>query len=334
MMAVALPWTEKYRPNDFFDIVSQNNILNGLQQSIENGNVQHLIFYGPSGSGKTTTILACARYMYNNNSIGMKLELNASDDRGICTIREQVKAFASSVQIMDNDDYKVKTKLVILDEADQLTADAQSALKKIIEQYTHNTRFCMICNNIDKIRKELKSRCMLYSFAPIPHDLHLNRLRYICDNEGLSVSDNGLKIIVNKGEGDMRKSINILQALYISLNNKNKEVSDRNILEEDEVLTLLGSPTLTNIKYICDLTVNKTIDMLETLLQIEQIKNNLNFSTGDLLKILTEYVITHLHKQNSTNILQKFGEIEVFMTASYNDKVITGLIIGVMKTLF
>lgn len=329
-MPIALPWTEKYRPTDLFEIVSQNNILNGLQRAIDNGNLQHLIFYGPSGSGKTTTILACAKYMYNGNSVGMKLELNASDDRGICPIREQVKTFASSVQITENDNCKVKTKLVILDEADQLTSDAQSALKKIMEQYTSNTRFCMICNNIDKIRKELKSRCMLYSFAPIPKDVHLERLRYICTVEGLLISDDGLKIIVNRGEGDMRKSINMLQALHISLNNSDKQ----NVLNEDEVLTLLGSPTISNIKCICDVIADKNINILETFKQIEQFKHNLNFSTSDLLKMLTGYIISNLqrYKQSSTIILQKFGEIEVFMSSSFNDKLITGLIIGVMKT--
>ena len=129
------------------------------------------------------------------------------------------------------------------------------------------------------------------------------------------------------------------------------------MLEENEVLTLLGSPTLTNIQYICDLAINKQIDIANTLLQIEQIKNNLSISTGDLLKIFTEFVVNNLQKENKvndassgsarqggksnggtkstlniTNILQKFGEIEIFMTSSFNDKLITALIIGIMKT--
>lgn len=335
MSNLNLPWVELYRPNDLFEIVSQNNILNGLQKSIDNNNFQHVIFYGPSGSGKTTTILACAKYMYSGTSTeqvswscGMKLELNASDDRGISIIRDQVKTFASSSQfIKENNIYKVNTKLVILDEADQLTIDAQSALRKIIEQYTYNTRFCLICNNIDKIRKELKSRCMLYSFSPIPNDVHIKRLQYICQKENLILNDNALSIIINKSEGDMRKSINMLQMIYISSNKINMTLS------EDNVLKLLGYPTTNDKINIEKLLIDKNINIKDTVEQIENIKHSLNLSTTEFLKIVINLVINNPRK-TTTYILQEYGNIEYFMTTSYNDKLITSLIIGIFKIYF
>ncbi|KAK8791861.1 hypothetical protein WA158_005238 [Blastocystis sp. Blastoise] len=149
-----LPWVEKYRPTEFEEIVSHDDILSTINKLIENKKLPHLLFHGPPGTGKTTTILACARKMYGSNYKSMTLELNASDDRGIDVVRDQIKNFAGTQKLFSSG-----VKLIILDEADNMTNVAQFALRRIIEKYSQNTRFCLICNYVSNIIPALQSRC-------------------------------------------------------------------------------------------------------------------------------------------------------------------------------
>lgn len=176
---------------------------------IDAGRLPHLLFYGPPGTGKTTTILAIARKLYGNNFNQMVLELNASDDRGIDVVREQIKDFASTRKLFSSG-----VKLVILDEADAMTADAQFALRRVIEKFTKTTRFCMICNYVSKIIPALQSRCTRFRFAPLAKQQISSRLSYIIDKEGLSsrVTEDGTAAILRLANGDMRKVLNVLQA--------------------------------------------------------------------------------------------------------------------------
>ena len=134
-----IPWTEKYRPDQLSDIVSQKNIVNCLKNIIANGSLPHLLFYGSSGTGKTSTILAISKLLYGPNKNLMVLELNASDDRGINLVREEIKEFAESISI-----FSKSIKLIVLDEADAVTYEAQFALRRVIEKYSISTRFCLI----------------------------------------------------------------------------------------------------------------------------------------------------------------------------------------------
>ena len=137
-----LPWVEKYRPNALQELISHEDIIKTIRKFISQDKLPHLLFYGPPGTGKTSTILACAKEIYSPKQFNsMVLELNASDDRGINVVRNQILSFASTRTIF-NSGYK----LIILDEADAMTNDAQNALRRIIEKYTENVRFCMICN--------------------------------------------------------------------------------------------------------------------------------------------------------------------------------------------
>ncbi|EWM24137.1 replication factor c subunit 5, partial [Nannochloropsis gaditana] len=132
----SMPWVEKYRPTSLQDLVAHEEIISILTRLIEKNQLPHLLFYGPPGTGKTSTILACAKQMYGASKYGaMTLELNASDERGIDVVRQQIKEFAATKRLFSNG-----VKLVILDEADHLTNDAQFALRRVIEKYTKNTR--------------------------------------------------------------------------------------------------------------------------------------------------------------------------------------------------
>ncbi|CAH8611082.1 unnamed protein product [Dicrocoelium dendriticum] len=202
-----LPWIEKYRPCALDEVISQLDISKTLSKFIEQGRLPHLLFYGPPGTGKTSTILATAKTLYPAKELNsMVMELNASDARGINVVREQILSFASTKML-----FAGKFKLVILDEADSMTKDAQNALRRIIEKYTENTRFCLICNYISKIIPAVQSRCTKFRFAPIGFSQMSPRLHQIAANENVLLTDNGVKAIHRFAAGDMRKAINLMQ---------------------------------------------------------------------------------------------------------------------------
>ena len=142
-----LPWTERYRPKYLDDIAAQENIIDTLRQLIDANKLPHLLFYGPPGTGKTSTILCLARKMFGEKTKSMVLELNASDARGIDVVRNEIQNFAATRKL-----FSTGAKLAILDECDNMTKDAQMALRRIIEKYSSNTRFCLICNYASKVR--------------------------------------------------------------------------------------------------------------------------------------------------------------------------------------
>lgn len=174
-----LPWVEKYRPQALNDLISHQDILSTIQKFISEDRLPHLLLYGPPGTGKTSTILACAKQLYKDKEFGsMVLELNASDDRGIDIVRGPILSFASTRTI-----FKKGFKLVILDEADAMTQDAQNALRRVIEKFTENTRFCLICNYLSKIIPALQSRCTRFRFGPLTPELMVPRLEHVVEEE-------------------------------------------------------------------------------------------------------------------------------------------------------
>ena len=155
-------WIEKYRPKTFDDIIGQDKNINIIKNVLKNNSLPHLLLHGNSGVGKSSTINSIINYLYGDNKAFMVMKLDASDDRGINSVREEIKGFAEKMTIFNKG-----IKLIILDEADSMTFDAQFALRRIIEKYSENTRFCLICNYENKIIKPIKSRCVNIRFYPI-----------------------------------------------------------------------------------------------------------------------------------------------------------------------
>jgi DNA replication protein DnaC len=161
-----IPWVEKYRPGSLNEIVSQTHAITSIKKFVKNRQLPHLLLYGQSGVGKTSTIMACAKEMYGDNYSIMVLNINASEERGIDVIRGKIKDFVSTKGIYTEDTTNYY-KLVILDEADAITSDAQAMLRRVIENHTENVRFCLICNNVKKINYALQSRCTCFKFSPL-----------------------------------------------------------------------------------------------------------------------------------------------------------------------
>jgi len=199
-------WIEKYRPKILNDIVGQDEIVERLKAYVKTKNVPHLMFAGPAGTGKTTSALALSKELFGESWKNNFHELNASDERGIGIVRGKIKDFARTAPIG-----KTAFKIIFLDEADSLTADAQSALRRTIEKYSHICRFVLSVNYSSKIIEPIQSRCTIFRFNPIRND---DIKKYICkisEKEKIEVTPDGLDTLIFIARGDLRKAINILQ---------------------------------------------------------------------------------------------------------------------------
>ncbi|MFZ8783697.1 MAG: replication factor C small subunit [Desulfurococcaceae archaeon] len=202
-----LLWAEKYRPKSLDEVVNQREIVERLKRFVAEKNIPHMLFAGSPGTGKTTIAHALAHDLYGENYRQYMLELNASDERKIEVIRTKVKEFARSKVVGD-----MPFKIVLLDEADNMTSDAQQALRRLMELYSANTRFILTANYPSKIIEPIQSRCAVFRFVPLKREDVVKRLMYICEEEKVVCREKALDATYEISEGDMRRAINILQA--------------------------------------------------------------------------------------------------------------------------
>jgi replication factor C small subunit len=203
-------WIEKYRPQKLDDIVGQDEIVERLSSYVKSGNLPHLLFTGSAGVGKTTAAVTLAREFFKDSWQMNFRELNASDERGIDVVRNQIKQFARTTPLGD-----ATFKILFLDEADALTTDAQAALRRTMESYAQTCRFILSCNYSSKIIDPIQSRCAIYRFKPLGEAAVKEEVHRIAKKEGLTITKEALDAIVYIAQGDMRKAINALQGAAI-----------------------------------------------------------------------------------------------------------------------
>ncbi|TKJ21306.1 MAG: Replication factor C small subunit [Promethearchaeota archaeon Loki_b32] len=203
------PWVEKYRPRLLDEVVNQLGIIRRLKQFIKDKSMPHLIFAGSAGTGKTTSALAMVRELYKREMVVNRtyLELNASDARGIDVIRTYIKDFAKARPPVN-----IPFKVLILDEADNMTAPAQQALRRTMEKYTKNCRMVLICNYSNKIIPPIQSRCVVFRFASLNDNDLKSRVRFVAKQENITLAPGGLNAIIEVSRGDCRRAINYLQS--------------------------------------------------------------------------------------------------------------------------
>ncbi|KAF8767711.1 replication factor C subunit 5-like [Argiope bruennichi] len=302
-----LPWVEKYRPEKLDDLIAHEDIIRTINKFIKEDRLPHLLFYGPPGTGKTSTILACAKQIYSPAEFSsMVLELNASDDRGIGVVREQILSFASTRTI-----FKSGFKLIILDEADAMTNDAQNALRRVIEKFTENTRFCLICNYLSKITPAIQSRCTRFRFGPLSNKQILPRLEHVIEKENLNVTKDGKKALMDLAQGDMRKVINVLQCAALAFD----------VVNEENVYACVGHPLKSDMEKIVNWLLND--DFMPAYKNINELKILKGLALQDILTQVHLFVhrIDDLPDDVKIHLLEKMADIENHLASGTSEKI-------------
>ncbi|MBA0746046.1 hypothetical protein Gogos_008594, partial [Gossypium gossypioides] len=368
------PWVEKYRPQSLADVAAHRDIVDTIDRLTSENRLPHLLLYGPPGTGKTSTILAVARKLYGSQYRNMILELNASDDRGIDVVRQQIQDFASTqsfsfgcsfvfaadiarafvatfFQSLSFDYLRAKSsvKLILLDEADAMTKDAQFALRRVIEKYTKNTRFALICNHVNKIIPALQSRCTRFRFAPLDPIHVTERLKHVIQAERLDVPDCGLAALVRLSNGDMRKALNILQVFkllipilflrklvynnsYLFKKCKSEKQQSTHMasqkITEEAVYLCTGNPLPKDIEQISYWLLNESF--AESFKRVSETKTRKGLALIDIVREVTMFVFKiKMPSDVRVQLINDLADIEYRLSFGCNDKLQLGSLIAI-----
>ena len=286
------------------EIIGQDLIIKRLKAYVNSRDMPHLLFAGPPGVGKTASAIALARELYGEDWMYNFTELNASDDRGIDVVRDKIKNFAKVSPIGP-----FGFKIIFLDEADALTNDAQSALRRTMEIFHKNCRFIISCNYPSKIIEPIQSRCVVYRFKPLSREAINDAIKRIIDEEKIDVKDDAIDAIFEISEGDMRKAINVLQSA----------ASLKEAVDSDMIYATEGSIKPDNIKNIFDLVLNGSFDRAREYLH--RILNE-GISAEEIIKGIHKATLNldiPINKQ--LNIIDRIGEIDFRITEGANEKI-------------
>jgi replication factor C small subunit len=298
-------WIEKYRPKFLNDIVGQEDIVERLNAYAKIKNVPHLLFSGPAGTGKTTSALALSRELFGETWKQNFIELNASDERGINIIRGKIKNFARTSPIGEN-----QFKIIFLDEADSLTIDAQSALRRTIEKYSHICRFILSVNYSSKIIEPIQSRCTVFRFGPIKSDAIHKYLSKIASEEKLDISEDGFETIIFISKGDLRKAINVLQ-VGASISNK---------ITAELLFETSSTAKPDDVKLL--ITSALSGDFIKARNQLYDLLLKYGLSGEDLIKQIHQNIFDlTISNESKVKLIEKTGEIEFRLVEGCNDHI-------------
>ncbi|ERT02968.1 hypothetical protein HMPREF1624_01272 [Sporothrix schenckii ATCC 58251] len=364
-----LPWVEKYRPVSLADVSGHQDILATINKFVDSNRLPHLLLYGPPGTGKTSTILALARRIYGAANVRqMVLELNASDDRGIDVVREQIKTFASTKQIFaakpaaaaatgagagagtgaegasgrDGGASLATFKLIILDEADAMTNTAQMALRRIMEKYTSNTRFCIIANYAHKLSPALLSRCTRFRFSPLKEADIRSLVNRVIDEEGVQIMPAAADALVTLSRGDMRRALNVLQACHASStplrgpdDDKDKDKNApvvREMITTETIYNCIAAPPPDAVHEILQ-TLLTTTDVTSCLNTINALKVARGLALADIVTALAEEIVkVEASPKVMVAWLSGLADIEHRVASGAGETVQTGALVGVIRS--
>ncbi|OYT43557.1 MAG: Replication factor C small subunit [Candidatus Aenigmarchaeota archaeon ex4484_56] len=285
-------WTEKYRPYNLEDMVGQENIVKRLKSFVEKGSIPNLLFTGPPGTGKTTAAICLANELFGNKH--NFCEYNASDERGIDTIRVKIKDFARTKPIGN-----AKFKIILLDEADALTKDAQQALRRTMENYSEICRFILDCNYSSKLIEPIQSRCVVFRFKPLTEEDLKKYIKKIETNENLKLTDDAIDMLFKESNGDLRRATNILQACASV---------DKNITE-NVVLEVVGKAKIKDVEELLKLAIDG--NFIRAREKLYNITISQGVSSEDLLKQIYSYIFElDLPDEKKIEIIKLLAEYE------------------------
>jgi replication factor C small subunit len=302
-MSVTGMWVEKYRPTKLSEIVNQTEIIGSLEALIKDPtDMPHLLFSGSAGVGKTTTALCLSRQILGEYAKDYTLELNASDERGIEMVRQKVKKFSRFAGMVD-----VPFKIIILDEADEMTSAAQTALRRIIEDTAKICRFILIANNISKIIEPIQSRCATFKFTSVPEEDVIIRLEEIAKKEKVKTDKKGLKEIYEYTEGDLRHAINLMQA-----------TASLGGITEENVKASAGLTKTSDVDKVLKIALSgKVVEAREKMIELIKVYG---MSESDFLKYLNSAVFKSKHDKLS-DILQVIAKYDYRILVGANSEI-------------
>jgi len=297
-------WIEKYRPNNLDDIVGQDAIVKRLKSYVRVKNMPHLMFSGAAGTGKTSAATAIAQELYKGEWRENFIELNASDERGIDVVRNKIKNFARTAPL------HAQFKIIFLDEADALTPDAQSALRRTMESYSMSCRFILSCNYSSKIIEPIQSRCAIYRFKPVQDADIQSRIQYIADKEGITLNEGALAAISAIANGDLRKAINVLQSSAVI-----NENIDENLVYQ---ITSTAKPEDIN------LLIHTAMDgnFMDALIILDSFLLEQGLSAVDIINQIHRAVFDlDIPDRVKVKLIDKIGEIDFRLTEGATERI-------------
>ena len=296
-------WAEKYRPKKLSEVINQKHVVERVKAFVEEKNIPSMLFAGPPGTGKTTVALCIAYELYGKNWRQNVLELNASDARGIDVIRGQVKDFARTRAIGD-----VPYKIIILDEADALTPDAQNALRRTMENYTNVSRFILIANYSSKIIEPIQSRCAVFRFKSLAEADIKKFVQRIVTEEKLKITEDGINAVIEISEGDLRKVANLLQAAACI---------DKKITA-DTIYDVASRAKPTDVKEMLELALKGKFEDARKKLQDLLLKQGL--SGSDVISEIHKQIYSlEIPEELKVQLVEKCGEYEFRISEGGNE---------------